>query len=203
MSSYVPHLRKLRKAKRDTATPLENDVAKAIYELELNHKTLRLSLPRFHINTAKEVESTKTAKKGLVVFYPLRYFMLVRKVQKVLTAELEKRFAGRAVMLIAQRTITKRPACIYQRQEVQRSTTRTAVNEAIMADLVYPADVVAKRWRFRVDGSKVMKVFLDARDRKKTEGRLTIVAAVYKQLTHRAVNFGYMWNPRLQQVSHR
>ena len=201
--SYVPHLRKLRKAKRDNATPLENDVAKALYELELNHKTLRMQLPRFHINTAKEVETKKSTKKGIVVFYPLRYVMLVRKVQKILVAELEKRFAGRVVMMIAQRTITKRPSCVYQLQDVQRSTTRTAVNEAILADILFPADVVAKRFRFRVDGSKIMKVFLDARDRKKSEARLVMAAAVYKHLTHRTVNFGFMWNPRLQQVSHR
>merc|ERR1711991_179691 len=98
---------------------------------------------------------------------------------------------------------TKRPSNIYKLQEVQRSTTRTAVNEGILADLLYPADVVAKRWRFRVDGSKIMKVYLDSRDKKKTEGRLTVAAAVYKQLTHRAISFGYMWNPKLQQVAHR
>ncbi len=36
--------------------------------------------------------------------------MLVRKVQKTITGELEKRFAGRVVTLVAQRKVTKRPA---------------------------------------------------------------------------------------------
>ena len=198
---FLPHLRKLRKAKRSKPTPLENDVAKALYDLELNHKTLRAHLPRFHVNTAKTVEAKSTTKKAIVIFYPLRYLMLVRKLQTVLTAELEKRFSGRIVALVAQRKVTRRPSNIYAIQEVQRSTTRTAVNESILADLLYPADVVARRWRFRVDGSKVMKVFLDTKAKKRMDSRLPLIAALYKKLTQRSVTFGYMWNPRLSQIS--
>jgi len=61
MSSYLPHLRKIRKAKRSKPSTVENDVAKAIYDLELNHRTLRTQLPRFHFNTAKELDTTSRA----------------------------------------------------------------------------------------------------------------------------------------------
>ena len=199
---FLPHFRKLRKAKRESPSQLEKDVAKALYDLELSHKTLRLHLPRFHINTAKEVDA-RGAKKGLVVFYPLRYLMLVRKVQKVLTAELEKRFAGRVVVLVAQRKVVKRPHDVYKLQSVRRSMTRTAVDEGVLTDLLSPADVVGKRWRFRPDGSKVMKVYLDSRDKKKMESRVPVITAVYKKLVHRNIAFGYMWNPKLQQVAHK
>jgi small subunit ribosomal protein S7e len=200
---YLPHLRKLRKAKRSKPTPLENDVAKALYELELNHKGLSKHLPRFHVNTAKTIEAKTTQKKAIVIFYPLRYLQLVRSVQKVLTAELEKRFSGRIVALVAQRKITRRPSNIYALQQVQRSTTRTAVYENILSDLLYPADIVGRRFRYRVDGSKIQKVFLDSNMKKRMESRLPLVAALYKKLTQRPISFGYMWNPRLQQVSHR
>ncbi|CUG91411.1 ribosomal protein S7e, putative [Bodo saltans] len=198
----LPHLRKLRKLKRSKPTELEGAVAKALFELEQNHKTLRLSLPRFHINTVKAVEP-KGKKGALVVFYPLRYLMLVRKVQKILTAELEKRFAGKVVLLVAQRRVTKRPTDVYKLQKVQRSTTSTAVFESILGDLLFPCDIVGRRWKARTDGSKVQKVFLDTRDRKKIESRLPVISAIYRQLTHRTVNFGFMWNAKLQQVSTR
>jgi small subunit ribosomal protein S7e len=201
---FLPHLRKLRKAKRSNPSPLENDVAKALYDLELHHKTLRSHLPRFHVNTAKQVEGKITTKKAIVVFYPLRYLKLVRKIQTVLTAELEKRFSGQIVALVAQRKVTRRPTGnIYALQQVQRSTTRTAVNESILEDLIYPADIVGRRWRFRVDGSKLMKVYLDSELRKRMDSRLPLIAAIYKKLTQRSVSFGYMWNPRLQQISTR
>ncbi|EPY32276.1 small subunit ribosomal protein S7e [Strigomonas culicis] len=129
--------------------------------------------------------------------------MLVRSIQRVLTAELEKKHTGSIVVLVAQRKITKRPSDVYKLQKVQRSRTSTAVFESILNDLIFPCDVVGRRWRCRTDGSKVMKVFLDARDRKKIESRLPALAYVYKLLTHRVVTFGFMWNPKLQQVSSR
>lgn len=201
--SVLPHLHKIRKAKRSKATETEDEVAKAIYDLQLSHKTLKSVLPRFHFNTAKSVEVAGAKKKALLVFYPLRFVMLIRKLQKTITGELERKFAGNVVFLVAQRKIVKRPTDVYKLQEVQRSRTATAVNEAILDDLLYPADVVGRRWRFRTDGTRVMKVYLDARDRKKTESRLVLAAALYKKLTHRSVVFGYMWNPRLQQIAHK
>ena len=200
--SFLPHLRKIRKLKRTKPSTIEDEVAKALYDLEMNHKTLRTSLPRFHINTAKEIEYGAGEKRGLIVFYPLRFLMLVRKIQKVLVAELEKKFAGRVVVLVAQRKIVRRPKDVYSLQAVQRSRTQTAVNENILTDLLYPCDIVGRRWKCRVDGSKLMKVYLDSRDRKKCEGRLRIVADIFKRLTHRPVSFGFMWNPKLQQVAH-
>ena len=178
-------------------------MAKALYDLELKHKTLKSCLPRFHINTAKEVESARFSKKGLVVFYPLRYLMLVRKIQKTLTAELEKRFAGRVVVLVAQRKITKRPNDVYKLQKVQRSRTSTAVNEAILNDLLAPCDIVARRWKCNTDGNKQLKVFLDSRDKRRTSGRIGLIQYLYKKLTHRTVSIGFMWNSSLQQVAHK
>ena len=202
--SYQPHLRKLRKLKRSKASELEDNVAKALYDLELNHKTLRMHLPRFHINTAKVVSpSAEGTRKALVVFYPLRYLMLIKKTQKVLTAELEKRFSGHVVLLVAQRRVTKRPTDVYKLQKVQRSTTSTAVFQAILSDLLGSTEIVGRRWKARTDGSKVQKVFLDTADRKKIEARLPLISLVYKKLTRRSVNFGFMWNPKLQQVSSR
>lgn len=201
--SSGPHLNKIRKLKKLKASDVEDSVARDLYELQNHHKALQAHLPRFHINGVRLVESPQLKKTAMIIMYPLRYLMLVRKIQRTLTSELEKRHPNHVVVLVAQRKITKRPDSIYKLQKVQRSTTSTAVFENILNDLIFPCDVVARRWTFREDGSKIMKVFLDARERQKIETRLPVLSYVYKLLTHRAVRFGFMWNPKLQQVSSR
>ncbi len=41
------------------------------------------------------------------------------------------------------------------------SRTLTAVHDAILHDLVYPAEITGKRIRIKLDGSRLFKVHLD------------------------------------------
>merc|ERR1712139_388256 len=96
------------------------------------------------------------------------------KIQSRLVRELEKKFSGKHVVLIGQRRIMRKPSS-GQRQPKQkrpRSRTLTAVHEAILEDLVYPTEIVAKRTRCRMDGSKMLKVFLDPKDQHTVETKL-------------------------------
>jgi len=44
-------------------------------------------------------------------------------------------------------------------QKRPRSRTLTAVHEAILQDVVFPAEVVGKRTRVKLDGKQIIKVF--------------------------------------------
>jgi small subunit ribosomal protein S7e len=61
------------------------------------------------------------------------------------------------VVIVATRRIVRPPK---KGSAVQRPRTRTltAVHDCILEDVVYPAEIVGKRIRYRLDGAKVIKV---------------------------------------------
>ena len=61
------------------------------------------------------------------------------------------------VILIATRRIVRPPKKGSAAQR-PRTRTLTAVHEAVLEDVVLPAEIVGKRIRYRLDGSKIMKV---------------------------------------------
>ena len=56
----------------------------------------------------------------------------------------------------------------------------TAVHDAILADIVYPVEIVGKRMRTKEDGSKILKVVLDEKERGGVDYRLDSYQEVYR-----------------------
>lgn len=78
-----------------------------------------------------------------------------------LTRELEKKFSDRHVVFIAQRRMLRKPTRNSRvKQKRPRSRTLTNVHEKILEDLVHPTEIVGKRTRVGVDGSKLLKVYV-------------------------------------------
>merc|ERR1712152_124717 len=84
------------------------------------------------------------------------------KIQQRLVRELEKKFSGRHVLMIAQRTILGKSYTRSQKTKGPRprSRTLTSVQEAILDDIVFPTEIVGKRTRCKVDGRKILKARL-------------------------------------------
>jgi len=181
--------KKIYKQRNESPSEVEESVAKALVELEISSKDLSAELRDLFISSAKEVE-TSGGKKSIVIFVPYRLHKRYQKIQSRLIRELEKKFSGKHVLIVAQRTIL---SVNYKRQgkgqNRPRSRTLTAVHNNILEDIVYPTQIVGKRTRFRTDGSKILKVLLDPKDIKEVDFKLKTFSSVYKKLTNKNVEF--------------
>merc|ERR1711951_244646 len=169
----------------------EQAIGFALMELESN-SDLKAQLRELFIRSAQEIEIGK-GKKAIVVFVPVPQLKAFQKIQSRLVRELEKKFSGKHVVFIAQRRILAKPTRKANKLKQKRpiSRTLTAVHNAILDDLVYPAEIVGKRIRIRLDGSRLFKVHLDKTQQTNLEHKTDTFAAVYKKLTGKEVNFEF------------
>merc|ERR1719389_924510 len=185
--------KKIVKEKGAVPNELENEIAKALLDLEVsNTSEIKNELREIVISGAKEFE-VKQGRKVAVVFVPYRAWKSVSKIQGRLIRELEKKFSKRHVVFTANRTILNKN---FRRQGFQvrpRSRTLTSVQEQVLEDIVGPTEIVGKRTRCRVDGSKLLKVTLDPRDKEKdnVEEKLQTFSVVYSQLTTKDAVFTF------------
>ncbi|KAM7446941.1 Ras-related protein Rab-23 [Porites harrisoni] len=169
----------------------EQTISQALLELELNSTDLRSSLRELYISGAKEIDVA--GKKAIVIFVPVPQIRPFQKIQTRLVRELEKKFSGKHVVIVAQRRILPRQTrkSRNQKQKRPRSRTLTSVHDAILEDLVFPSEIVGKRTRVKMDGSRLIKVHLDKLQQTNVDHKLDTFSTVYKKLTGKDVVFEF------------
>ncbi|XP_074592854.1 small ribosomal subunit protein eS7-like [Curcuma longa] len=181
--------KKILKDKGAEPTEFEDTVAQAFFDLENGNQELKSDLKDLYINSAAQIDIAGN-RKAVVIHIPYRLRKAYKKIHVRLVRELEKKFSGKDVVLIATRRILKPPkkgSAVVR----PRSRTLTAVHDAILEDVVYPAEIVGKRIRYRLDGSKIIKIFLDPKERNNTEYKLETFTGVYRKLCGKEVVFEY------------
>lgn len=153
---------------------------------------LKAPLRDLYITAAKDVDCGG-GRKAIILYVPYKLHKSFCKIQQRLVRELEKKFSGRHVLIVAQRTILGKSYARSQKTKGlrPRSRTLTAVQDAILEDICYPTEIMGKRTRVKVDGKRILKVYLDSKDQANVETKLETFSAVYNKLTNKTVSFQF------------
>lgn len=178
--------------KRQEPDEFEISVAQELLNLELTSADLKSDLRLLYITAAKEIDCGE-GRKAIIIYVPFKLLKSFNKIQARLVRELEKKFSGRSCFIIAQRTILGKSFARSQKTKGlrARSRTLTAVQDAILEDIVYPTEITGRRTRCKIDGKRILKVYLDSKDKANVEGRTDIFAVVYNKMTNKQVSFHF------------
>ncbi len=173
-----------------TPDEFELSIAEELLRLQSSDSEFKATLRDLKITAAKEVD-VGSGRKAIILYVPYKLHKSFKAIQHRLVRELEKKFSGSHVVVIAQRSILGKSYARDQKTKGlrPRSRTLTAVQDAILDDIVYPTEIEGKRTRCKVDGSKVMKVLLSDKDRANVETRIGTYASIYQKLTNKQVQF--------------
>merc|ERR1712156_1215457 len=187
----MARINKVQKIGGAEPSDFEKSIGNALMDLESN-SDLKAQLRELCIRSALEVDCQR-GKKAIVIFVPVPQLKAFQKVQVRLVRELEKKFSGKHVVFIAQRKILAKPTrkANKLKQKRPRSRTLVAVHNAVLDDMVSPAEIVGKRTRIRLDGSRLFKVHLDKIQQTSIEHKTETFASVYKKLTGKEVTFEF------------
>jgi len=99
--------KKIVKEKGAAPTELEEEVAKALFDIEVSPSSdIKSELRDVYISSAKEIDVKQ--KKAVIVHTPYRCWATVKKIQGRLIRELEKKFSKRHVIFVANRTCQRK-----------------------------------------------------------------------------------------------
>jgi len=188
--SYTSKCVKKNKAPLDE---VETKVAKELFNLQNGKQSISADVAKINITAAKQV-AVPDGKPAIVLFIPFTQKKTVERIQVALVRELEKKFNGQHVVIIADRTILSKGFARSKKSQKgprPRSRTLIHVQEKMLDDLVYPTEIVGKRIACRTDGTKTMKVYLDPKEQVSVETKLDTYAAVYNFLTNKEVEFTF------------
>ncbi|CAF0794444.1 unnamed protein product [Didymodactylos carnosus] len=162
-----------------------------LLELE-NNAHFKGQLRELYITGAKRIELGE-GRSAIIIYIPVPKIKNFQRVHQSLVSELEKKF-NQTVVLLGQRRILPKPTRKSKTQSKQkrpRNRTLTAVHDAILHDLVYPAEITGKRIRIKLDGSRLFKVHLDKNQQTLVEAKIGTFQSVYKKLTGKDVHFEF------------
>ncbi|KAG7253909.1 hypothetical protein CRUP_022388 [Coryphaenoides rupestris] len=157
---------------------------------------LKAQLRELNITAAKEID-VGSSRKAIIIFVPVPQLKSFQKIQVRLVRELEKKFSGKHVVFIgteedpsqahqekAASRISRSVPGVKMSSATQRLTgvcpysrTLTSVHDAILEDLVYPSEIVARGSALKLDSSRLIKV--------------ETFSGVYKKLTGKDVVFEF------------
>ncbi len=176
---------------QQNASTLHTEISKIVNDIVPDNRADKKAPRPSIVSDVREFQFTSADKKtvhAIVVYLPFVFVNNHRAVVTKIVNEIQKK-KNRHAFVLAKRTIINKKADF--KQMIPRNRTLTAVFDALLEDLIFPANIIGRRWRYRLNGSQLGKVFLSDESRAFLEDKVDLIAQLYFALTNRKIVFEF------------
>mmetsp|Transcript_7966 Transcript_7966/g.11833 ORF Transcript_7966/g.11833 Transcript_7966/m.11833 type:complete len:189 (-) Transcript_7966:142-708(-) len=178
--SNVAYLRKLKKRNNEKPTELEKKVANTIFDLEVHNNDLNYQLQTISFVGAREIKVSSN-RDAIIIFVHKNELKEWQEIHENVVSELEKKFPGKHVLIVAQRRALTDPKNPFVSRP--RSRTLAEVTRNMMNDVCFPVQITGVRTRVKLDGSEIIRVHLDQKQRDNYASKTKTYGAAFHKLT--------------------
>lgn len=154
---------------------------------------MKEKLKNVKVAAARELnfkDGDKETIKCILITVPYPSLADTQKNIMKLQLEIEKK-KNAPTFFIGLRTIVSKRVKAHASQMRPRNRTLTAVHDAFLEDLLYPAVITGRRIRYTGARNPVYKVTVNEESRKFIEPRVNIIKALYAKLTNRQLEVSF------------
>ena len=171
-------------AKKGAVSEIQKNVSNALEKIKDSEKEHKAELETLKIEHANEVPMDKD-KKCFLIQISTQNLAGFKKVHSLVTKKLEEHLSNPVVIIPARKRVNGKEYRTFVSKKVPRDRTLTAVFDAYLDDILYPATIVGKRVRYPVGKTRTYKVLVDPLDKETVEEKLPAMTACYRALTNR------------------
>lgn len=175
---------KLNTKNRASVNEITKTLTTVFSKIQDSDQKLKKDLEHLKIENANEI-AVGTDKRCYLVQVNESSIKNLHNVHAEITRRLEDHFSTPVVIVPARKKINGKLFRKFRSSKVPRDKTLTAVYDAYLEDLLYPATIVGKRIRYPKGKSRVFKVYVDHLDKETIEYKTNAIVACYKGLTNR------------------
>ena len=177
--------------KKGAVSEIQKNVSTALEKIKDSEKEHKAELDPLKIEHANEVEMNDNQKCYLIQI-STQNLSGFKKIHSLLTQKLEEHLSNTVMIIPARKRVNGKEYRTFVSKKVPRDKTLTAVFDAYIDDILYPATILGKRIRYPVGRTnRTYKVFVDPLDKETINFRLDAIKACYKALTNRKLDIEF------------
>ena len=177
--------------KKGAVSEIQKNVSTALEKIKDSEKEHKAELDPLKIEHANEVEMNDNQKCYLIQI-STQNLSGFKKIHSLLTQKLEEHLSNTVMIIPARKRVNGKEYRTFVSKKVPRDKTLTAVFDAYLDDILYPATILGKRIRYPVGiTNRNYKVFVDPLDKETINFRLDAIKACYKALTNRKLDIEF------------